>query len=183
MVVLWPTAQRLRSFPCAFSGATAIASPTIAARIESRRDSARAARERQDRDLAELRELLDKAAVSAEAARICSRRLARLFAGNDAGGSEAIASALEDLVAEGRNLRQLQARIAVRLGANGPVCTECKRATDELTRLHRLWDDWTDLYPNGPFDWGAQLNLERSYTEARDAFTEAARRRVGAETI
>src|SRR6476619_995229 len=80
------------------SGLTALASPVIAARMEGSRDGRRAARERNNLDLDELRTLLDQAAVSAEAARIGSQRLSRLCQGLDSGGQEAMLVVRSELI-------------------------------------------------------------------------------------
>jgi hypothetical protein len=98
------------------TGLTALAVPRLTARAEERREARREDRERRRGDLAELRELLDQAAVEFEHAQLRLSTINRLFWGDDPGGTGAISSELSELLEHGRKARLLGSRLSIRLG-------------------------------------------------------------------
>jgi hypothetical protein len=162
------------------AGITALGTPLISAWVEDRRVEKRAARDRGEKDLDELRDLLDGAAVVLEAARIATRKLTRLYRGDDPGGASTRAEVRSELIEEGRRLSRLESRMAIRLGFEHPVTSACRDAVERLRELDGLWGRWAGLAAGAVLPWADEVDAEEAYVAARDAFITAAQARVGA---
>jgi hypothetical protein len=140
-------------------------------------DARRADRERSDREVEELRALLDEAALVLDEARVAMRHVERLLQDKDQDQEQ-----VRDAYAHQRRaIRRVRARLSIRLGINSDVTIAFDAAVDVLDRMHRSVNIavvFTDEKTRA--DSAKRLiELRPRYKPAVDRYVEAAREIAG----
>jgi hypothetical protein len=130
-------------------------------------------------DLADLRVLLDEAAIAIERSHYKFDNLVKRF---DEHGRDLPDEPREELAEAGRAMLALSARLKLRLGENGPVASPFEQAGNEMLKtFHKIHPDELNGAPDNVVEekLGEMELSKAAFEEAWTEFTTAAVRRAG----